>query len=280
MLFGSPLGNQPAGTWACVSSWEPDTTRRIDCRHVGRARVAMVAEAGHPQAARRNGHGLRESFDRHVAEPGLVIDEPVSAVEALGTGRARVEVAVAERPPDLGPGGLSGEPDEHDLGRPEHPANTFDFTVGGGARSQGIEAALTGDITRQLSVAATYAYTDAAYRQNSVYGFNRVPNVARHSGSVWAQYAWGDGSRSGGGIYVQSRRFADEANTTILPGYARLDLVQSWSMRLADKQAVELQLALRNVFDKKYDVSSHLHVSRWITPGQGRNAMLSASYRF
>lgn len=160
------------------------------------------------------------------------------------------------------------------------PANTFDFTVGGGARSQGIEAALTGDITRQLSVAATYAYTDAAYRQNSVYGFNRVPNVARHSGSVWAQYAWGDGSRSGGGIYVQSRRFADEANTTILPGYARLDLVQSWSMRLADKQAVELQLALRNVFDKKYDVSSHLHVSRWITPGQGRNAMLSASYRF
>lgn len=160
------------------------------------------------------------------------------------------------------------------------PANNFDFTVDGAARSQGLEASLTGVLTRQLDVAATYAYTDAAYRQNAVYADKRVPNVARHTVSLWGQYHWDDAWKTGAGVYLQSRRFADEANTTVLPGYARVDLVQSWLKPLGNGQSVELQLALRNLFDKDYDVSSHLHVSRWITPGQGRNVALSGSYRF
>jgi len=41
-----------------------------------------------------------------------------------------------------------------------------------------------------------------------------------------------------------------------------------------------VQLALRNAFDKHYYVSSHLHVSRWIMPGEGRNVAVTGSYRF
>jgi len=158
--------------------------------------------------------------------------------------------------------------------------NNFDFTVGGSARSQGFEAALTGNITEHLNIAATYAYTDAAYKQNAVYGGHRLPDVARHVASLWGQYAWDGAWRTGAGLYLQSRRYADEANTTTLPGYTRLDLVQSYTVKLAGTQSLELQLALRNVFDKNYDVSSHLHVTRWITPGQGRNGFVSAVYRF
>lgn len=51
-------------------------------------------------------------------------------------------------------------------------------------------------------------------------------------------------------------------------------------MRLAGGEVLELQLALRNLFDKGYYVSIHLHVSRWITPGHGRNLSVTASYRF
>lgn len=160
------------------------------------------------------------------------------------------------------------------------PTNNFDFTVGGAARSQGLEFALTGDVGQRLSIAATYAYTDADYRENAVYGFNRVPNVARHTASLWAQRLWEGGWRTGAVLYGQSRRFADEANTTVLPGYARLDLVQAWSGALGAGRSIELQLALRNVFDKHYYVSSHLHVSRWVTPAQGRNGLVSATYRF
>ena len=43
---------------------------------------------------------------------------------------------------------------------------------------------------------------------------------------------------------------------------------------------MELQLALRNLTDKAYYVSSHLHVARWVTPAQGRSVQLSALYSF
>ena len=163
---------------------------------------------------------------------------------------------------------------------PNGPPGVFAFTDTGAARSQGIEASLTGVVTDKLSVAATYAYTDARYRENAVFGFNRVPNVARHALNLWGRFRWDETWASGANVYVQSRRFADEANSTVLPGYARFDLVQSWQTALGVDRTVELQLALRNVFDTDYYVSSHLHVSRWVTPGQGRNLLLSGTFRF
>lgn len=162
------------------------------------------------------------------------------------------------------------------------PLNNFDFTPGGSALSQGLEASLTGALTPALEVSASYAFTEAKYRDNSVYGGKDVPNVARHTLNLWAQYRWNENLKTGAGVYLQGRRFADEANTTVLPGYSRVDLVQTWTHRLegsSGPQAFELQLALRNLLDKRYFVSSHLHVNRWIMPGQGRNLLLTASWR-
>ncbi|WP_411880582.1 TonB-dependent receptor [Polaromonas sp. YR568] len=160
------------------------------------------------------------------------------------------------------------------------PSNNFDFTTAGSARSQGLEASLTGALTDRLNLVATYAYTNAGYGQNSVYAGKRVPNVARHVLSVWGQYRWDAAWKTGVGVYAQSRRFADEDNSTVLPGYTRVDLVQTWTTNTGSGQLLEVQLALRNLLDTNYYVSSHLHVSRWITPGQGRNLALSATYRF
>jgi iron complex outermembrane receptor protein len=160
------------------------------------------------------------------------------------------------------------------------PLNNFDFTVGGSARSRGVEGSLTGFVNERLNLAATYAYTDAAYLENPAYGGKRVPNVARQTLSLWGQYRWNDAWKTGAGLYVQGARFADEANTTTLPGYGRVDLTQTWMQKLADGGAVEIQLALRNAFDQRYYISSHLHVSRWIMPGEGRNVNLTATYRF
>jgi iron complex outermembrane receptor protein len=160
------------------------------------------------------------------------------------------------------------------------PANNFDFTVDGSARSRGLEASLSGKLGNRLDVSLAYAYTDARYLSNAVYGGKRVPNVARQTLSLWGQYPWNQQWKTGAGLYVQGARFADEANSTTLPGYARLDLTQTWMSKVADLGAVEVQLALRNALDQRYFVSSHLHVSRWITPAQGRNASLTANVRF
>ena len=127
---------------------------------------------------------------------------------------------------------------------------------------------------------ATYAYTDAVYLQNAVYGGKRVPNVARQAATLWGQYRWNDQWRSGAGLYLQGARFADEANTTTLPGYGRLDLTQTWTRKFGGDRSLEVRLAMRNAFDQRYYVSSHLHVSRWIMPGEGRNVSITGSYRF
>jgi iron complex outermembrane receptor protein len=164
------------------------------------------------------------------------------------------------------------------------PLNQFDFTVDGTGRSTGLEASLTGEISNRITVRAAYAYTDAKVVANSLLAGKTTPNVAPHAFSLWGQYAWSTGSDTqwltGAGIYAQSARYADRANTVVLPGYARLDITQTWKKPLGGGKSVEVQLALRNVTDKAYYVSSHLHVARWVTPAQGRNAQVSAVYKF
>lgn len=163
-------------------------------------------------------------------------------------------------------------------------ANNFDFTVDGSARSQGLEASLSGELARHLNIKVAYAYTNSRVQDNPLYSGLVTPNVAAHALSLWGQYQWPAQSGvqwlTGAGVYAQTRRFADRANTTELPGYARLDVAQTWRKVTGGRTSVEVQLAIRNLLDAHYYVSSHLHTSRWITPGEGRNAWLTMNYRF
>ena len=164
------------------------------------------------------------------------------------------------------------------------PQNNFDFTVDGTGRSRGVELALTGEVAERFTVRASYAYTRAVVLANSLLAGKTAPNVSPHALSLWGEYTWAVASDAqwvtGAGVYVQSARYADRANTVVLPGYARFDLTQTWKKPLGGGQAVEVQLALRNLTDKAYYVSSHLHVARWVTPAQGRSVRLSALYSF
>lgn len=156
----------------------------------------------------------------------------------------------------------------------------FDKTVAGRGRSQGLEASLGGDLTRAVRVQVAYAYTQAKFTNNTEYPGKTIPNVARHALSLWGQYRWNAEHATGAGLYAQGARYADIYNTTVLPGYARLDLSHTWRMPLDGGRQLELQLALRNVFDKTYFVSSHLHLASYLTPGQERNLYASARYSF
>lgn len=159
-------------------------------------------------------------------------------------------------------------------------AYIYDKTLAGTGRSKGLEASLSGQVTEKVSVVAAYAYTNARFGAGSEFNGKKIPNVADHTLSVFGHYDWDDQWRSGVGLYAQGRRFADETNTTIMPGYGRIDLTQRYLLKLAEDRTVELQLAVRNLMNKEYYVASHLHVSRYILPGETRGVYLNATYRF
>lgn len=156
----------------------------------------------------------------------------------------------------------------------------YDKKLSGEGRSKGVELSLTGQLTKQLSVVSAYAYTNSHFAGGSEFAGKSIPNVAAHTLSVFAHYDWDSQWRSGLGVYAQGRRYADESNTTIMPGYGRIDATQSYRFKIAADRSFELQLSLRNLFNKEYYAASHLHVTRYILPGESRSLMLTGTYRF
>ncbi len=89
------------------------------------------------------------------------------------------------------------------------PGTPFSRTIGE-ANSRGVEFDLSGRITDQLNLIASYAYTDAKVTKDlSGIEGNRLISVPAHSGSLWAVYEFTDGMlqgvRLGTGAYARSK---------------------------------------------------------------------------
>ena len=97
----------------------------------------------------------------------------------------------------------------------------------------------------------------------------RLPNVPRHSGSVWARYAMGERWSLGGGVCAQGGRAGDQGNTFVLPGYARVDAMAAYRFPLGNAKG-QLQFNVNNLFDREYFTGSHQHVTDWNQPGAPR----------
>ncbi|MDP2902413.1 MAG: TonB-dependent siderophore receptor, partial [Methylovulum sp.] len=131
----------------------------------------------------------------------------------------------------------------------------FDQAVGE-ARSQGIEFDLSGQLTDDLNLITTYAFTDARVTKDSfaILG-NRLPYVPGHSGSVWLKYAFPQamlqGFSVGAGVYAASEREGNVTNTYRDGAYARLDLFGAYTHKLAGHK-LTTQVNLYNVSDSEY----------------------------
>ncbi|NOT13812.1 MAG: TonB-dependent receptor [Methylococcaceae bacterium] len=133
----------------------------------------------------------------------------------------------------------------------------FDQVAIGMARSQGIELDVKGQITDNLSLIGTYAFTDARIiKNNDGDEGNRLPNVPENSGSLWAKYDFNgtplDGFSFGSGVYVAGQREGDNANTLQLPGYGRWDAMAAYRFKVGKKARLTTQLNVNNILDKQY----------------------------
>lgn len=147
----------------------------------------------------------------------------------------------------------------------------FTTVTVGKARSRGLEWDVSGEVTPQISLIGSYAYTATRVLQDPSYEGRELANVARHTGSLWARYSFAGQWTTGAGIFAQGQREGDIGNTFQLPGYARVDAMLAYRFGLAGAKAA-LQFNVDNLFDTKYYSGSHQFVQDWIKPGAPRTA--------
>ncbi len=162
---------------------------------------------------------------------------------------------------------------------------TGDFVHGkaiGQARSQGIEVDVTGKVTDNLNLIATYAYTDAIAEKGDNAG-KRLWNVPRNAGSLWAKYDFLDqsfkGLSVGTGVYIQDQKEGDAGNTFELPGYARLDALVKYQLPV-HKAKTTLQLNVENLLDHQYYTSTVGWSNSFVNPGAPRTFMGSIKIEY
>ncbi|WP_231827130.1 TonB-dependent siderophore receptor [Pseudocitrobacter corydidari] len=129
----------------------------------------------------------------------------------------------------------------------------------GKVRSRGVEVDVAGSLTENLNVIASYGYTDAKVLEDPDYAGKPLPNVPRHTGSLFLTYDFNNVIDSntltvGGGGHAVSRRSGTNGADYYLPGYAVADVFAAYKMKL--KYPVTLQVNVKNLFDKTYYTSS------------------------
>ena len=129
----------------------------------------------------------------------------------------------------------------------------------GRVRSQGVEVDVAGALTPNMNLIASYSYTQARVTQDPDYAGKPLPNVPRHTGSLFLTYDINNliGNNTltlGGGGHGVDRRSATNGADYYLPGYFVADAFAAYKMKL--QYPVTLQLNVKNLFDKTYYTSS------------------------
>jgi iron complex outermembrane receptor protein len=135
---------------------------------------------------------------------------------------------------------------------------TFARTAGH-VRARGFEFDLAGSLTDDLSIIASYGYTDAKVIEDFDYAGKRPVNVPRHTASLYLTYdlgeVWGENTlKLGGGVRAHSKAAGVYSNAYFLPGYMVADAFASYTVKA--ERPVTFQLNLKNIFDKTYYTSS------------------------
>ncbi|HEY1033583.1 MAG TPA: TonB-dependent siderophore receptor [Pseudoxanthomonas sp.] len=166
----------------------------------------------------------------------------------------------------------------------------------GKARVDGVALGVAGNITREWAVFANYTFLDSEVLQNAADGAATDPvkgheltQTPRHSASLWSTYELGDWTFGYGATY-QGSFYPNNSSAT-----AYLKTEAYWVHRAMVgyqiNERIGLQLNVSNLFDEEYytGIRNNLTVNGagvvtagngWANPGEGRSAVLTATFRF
>lgn len=158
------------------------------------------------------------------------------------------------------------------------PNNSASPTIPvGRQRTRGVELSAAGNVTKQLSLVGAYTYSDGKFLDNvsgTVRAGNILPNMPKHSASLWVRYDPVDSLGFAVGANHQGKRFAATDNFVALPSYTRVDAALYYDF----SPQVGVQLNVENVFNKRYYLYAHSNNN--ITPGSPTAFKISLNARF
>jgi catecholate siderophore receptor len=146
----------------------------------------------------------------------------------------------------------------------------------GSQQTNGFEVGVAGDATSAWQVAGGYAHQRASVTSPTVSAVLGaiVPQVPRHTLSLWNRYQFAPRVGAGLGLLYRSDMFAAIDNTVTLPGYVRVDAAVFFSLT----SKLRLQANVENIFDEKYFINADSNTN--ISPGSPRALRVALLTRF
>lgn len=158
------------------------------------------------------------------------------------------------------------------------PVNPALSVQGGSQHSQGIELSAALTPWKNWRFEGNFTVLRARYDELLEAGGvdrsgKRPTGVPEQVANLWAHHRLGPVLASLGGRYV-GKRYADNANSVVLPAYSVVDAALAWTY----DQRTTLRLLGRNLTDKVYATTSY--GSQQFVLGQGRSFELVAELKF
>ncbi|MES2684999.1 MAG: TonB-dependent siderophore receptor [Pseudomonadota bacterium] len=158
-------------------------------------------------------------------------------------------------------------------------------TLDGNTQVQGFEFGAVGRITRHWQVIGGYTRLDSELKKTNdgsgtgaariSFQGNQLANTPENAASLFSTYRFGGGIEVGGGAYYIDERFVNTANITKVDSYVRVDALAAYR-----QPRYELQINLQNVLDEEYFEGIIGSEGGRATPGIGRTAILTGTYRW
>jgi catecholate siderophore receptor len=149
----------------------------------------------------------------------------------------------------------------------------------GEQRVRGFEVSAAGTILPSWNIFSGYTFLDSEVIESkdvasgiAVEG-KRIPNVAKHTATLWTTWDITPQWQVGGGAFYSSSRYANNINTNKVPWYVRGDLTAAYR----PIKSLELRGNIINVSDERYTDAVHPNHN---IPGTARTYLLTATWSF
>lgn len=158
--------------------------------------------------------------------------------------------------------------------RTRDPLDPTITLLSGEQRSRGVELTASGKIVGNWYVRGGVGVQDATVvKDNNGFEGKRISDVAKRNASLFVTWKPQMGWYAETGLTLVGERYADNANTVLLPGYGRWDALAGFRQKEWDVRA-----ALNNISDKTYYASATSAAQ--IQFGDPRSLVVTGTYSF